>query len=181
GGVGEGDGDTGFPNAISADGRYVAFMSRAANLVLPDVNGDGDVYVYDRQTLVTERVDVSSTGVQLTPSVENIYMTPDARFVTFLSKVSDSPGDLDIADDVFVRDRIAGTTERISVGTGGVELPGEVFGFEWNISDDGRYVIFDSTDSNGVVPGDTNGLDDIFLHDRQTGATQLVSLTAADA
>jgi len=80
--------------------------------------------------------------------------------------------------DIFVRDRLLGTTERVSLSSSGEE--GDVNGGSSNpvISADGRYVVFDSTCSN-LVGGDTNESRDIFLHDRQDHSTIRVSLTSS--
>ena len=77
--------------------------------------------------------------------------------------------------DIFVRDLGAGTTKRISVATDGTQANG--FSRSPSISADGRYVAF-ASDATNLVPGDTNGRTDIFLHDRQKAATFRVSLGA---
>jgi Tol biopolymer transport system component len=83
------------------------------------------------------------------------------------------PGDTNFLHDVFVRDRLAGTTERVSVGTGNVQGNGPSGGAA--ISGDGRYVAFFSGATN-LVPGDTNGVSDVFVRDRLNGTTERVSL-----
>jgi len=80
--------------------------------------------------------------------------------------------------DAFLRDRVAGTTEMVSLGPGGVQAAGEsVLGA---VSDDGRYVAF-GTDAANLVAGDLNALPDVFVRDRQNGSTQLVSVDSAGA
>ncbi|BBH70112.1 hypothetical protein ACTI_67970 [Actinoplanes sp. OR16] len=131
--------------------------------------------------VTTERVTVSSDGVQADGfnivDVPNGVASDDGRFVVFDSFAANLvPGDTNDAIDVFVRDRRAGTTERVSVSSGGVQ--GDGVSVLSAISGDGRYVVFGSEASN-LVPGDTNGYGDIFLHDRQTGATERVSVSTA--
>jgi hypothetical protein len=75
--------------------------------------------------------------------------------------------------DMFVRDRVNGTTERASVASNAAQGDGE--SYSPSISADGRYVVFYSLSDN-LVAGDTNGAADVFVHDRQTGATERVSV-----
>ena len=84
------------------------------------------------------------------------------------------PGDTTGGEDqdLFVHDRHNGTTRRVSIGLGGAEANGT--SFDPALSADGRFVVFNSGASN-LVPGDTNGTNDVFLHDLQTGATRRVS------
>ena len=109
-----------FPS-ISADGRFVAFLSYASNLVAGDTNGTGDVFVRDRQSGTTERVSVrTSTGAQANAYSGMCSISGDGRLVAFESAASNLVvGDSNTTDDVFVRDRTAGTTVRVSVSTGG--------------------------------------------------------------
>ena len=166
--------------AISADGRYVAFYSRAPNLVSGDTNGVCDVFVHDRQTGTTERVNVDSAGNQAddpTDYCRRPAISADGRYIAFVSLASNLvPDDTNDSTDIFVRDRLTHTTERVSVGSAGNQA--DAGGNPPAISADGRYVAFESPSSN-LVPGDTNGYSDIFVHDRQTGATERVSVDSA--
>ena len=156
-------------SAISADGRFVAFLSLADNLVAGDTNGFEDIFVHDRQTGATERVTVNSSGGETTCDVPPNLCTStgaisaDGRFVTFSSKVSNLvAGDTNADYDIFVHDRQTGATTRVSVDSGGNE--GNSSSFDLDISGDGRFVAFDSFASN-LVAGDTNGHGDVFFHD----------------
>jgi Tol biopolymer transport system component len=162
--------------AISGDGRVVAFDSVATTLVPNDTNKDDDVFVRDRNTGATERVSVSTAGEQGNDSSGRPSVDGDGNLVAFDSnatKLVDHDGNHQM--DVFVRDRAAGTTERISVssdekqGDGGSNSP--------SISDDGRYVAFISTSTN-LVPGDTNGTNDVFVRDLVAGTTELESVSS---
>ena len=167
-----------FSPTISADGRFVAFESIANNLVVDDTNFL-DVFVHDRNTGITERVSVSSTGTQVNQS--DIFYTPsisaDGRFVAFQSSASNLVvGDTNGTSDVFVHDRSTGITERVSVSSTGAQVNAP--SHDSSLSADGRFVAFTSG-SMDLVNGDTNDATDIFLHDRNTGITELVSVTSA--
>ncbi len=159
--------------AISGDGRYVAFLSRARNLVADDKNGRDDVFVHDRKTNQTTRVSRSSGGMESSGDSYSPAISANGRYVAFRSHGSNLvDGDTNANSDVFVYDRIAGKTIRVSVSSGGGQAN------DWSsapsLSADGRYVAFQSWASN-LVGGDTNGLSDIFVHDRTTGQTNRVS------
>jgi Tol biopolymer transport system component len=161
--------------AVSADGRFVVFSSSATNLVPGDTNGDDDVFVRDRKAGTTRRASVGPGGVQGDNHSYDPAMSWDGRFVAFTSFASNLAPGVGISgrSDVFVRDRRARTTTRVSVGPGGVLGIGGSYGPA--ISADGRLVAFESFAAN-LVPDDTNDLTDIFVHDRQTGTTRRVSV-----
>jgi hypothetical protein len=162
--------------SISADGRYVAFSSLAPNLVATDSNGVEDVFVRDRASGTTELVSLDSSGAQGNAASTCYWISGDGRYVTFHSTASNLvAGDTNASRDVFVRDRLNGTTERVSVDSSGAQ--GNAFSFGGMISADGRYVAFESTASNLVV-GDTNGKSDVFLRDRQTTTTERLCIGA---
>ena len=169
-----------FP-AITADGRYVVFTSRATNLVQNDTNNAEDVFLHDRYTRTTERVSTDSAGGQgngNSGSWGAAISIDDGRYVAFASDATNLvPGDTNAQPDMFVRDRTTGVTERVSVDSAGNEANGLNF---WGpaISGDGRYVAFTSSATN-LVLNDTNGQDDIFVHDRSTGITERVNVDSA--
>jgi Tol biopolymer transport system component len=177
GGV-QGNSDSILP-AISADGRYVVFYSAAGNLVVGDSNGVYDVFLRDRQTGTTERVSVATGGAQGNGASVNPVVSSDGRYVAFSSSATNLvAGDTNGVDDIFVRDRQTGTTERVSVATGGAQGTGGCD--QPSISADGRFVAFWSAAPN-LVAGDTNGIRDIFVRDRQTGTTERVSVATGGA
>ncbi len=162
------------PQDISADGRYVAFISRATNLVPNDTNGAQDIFVRDIQDGKTTRVSIATGGTEGNDTSNGVRISDDGRYVAFYSWATNLvAGDTNGQPDVFVHDRQTGTTERVSVATGGGQANDQSRGIA--ISGDGRYVAFRSWATN-LVPGDTNGEPDIFVHDRQTGATERVSV-----
>jgi len=166
-----------FDPSISARGRRLAFWSYASDLVEGDTNGATDVFFHDRRTGETERVSVGSEGAE--GDGDSFYPSISARggrFVSFVSFASNLVGnDTNDRRDVFVHDRKTGETERVSVGSGGVQ--GNDTSFYGSISANGRFVAFDSAASN-LVQGDTNGATDVFVHDRKTGETERVSLSS---
>jgi hypothetical protein len=165
------------PTDISADGRYTVFYADSA-FVAGDTNGGSDAFVYDRVLDTVERVSVASGGVQANAGSEFASITPDGRFVAFTSTSSNLvANDTNGQRDVFVHDRLTGTTERVSVTSNGTQLNG---GSQLpTISDDGRYVAFHGLATNGV--SDTNGTDDAFVFDRQTDTLVRLSSTSTGA
>jgi archaellum component FlaF (FlaF/FlaG flagellin family) len=162
--------------AITGDGRYMAFSSHASNLVIGDTNNAWDIFVHDRQTGTTERVSIASDGTQANSEADGPAITPDGRYVTFRSYASNLViGDTNNAWDIFIHDRQTGETERVSIASDGTQANGRSYSAA--ISDDGRYLTFPSNASN-LVPNDTNEKRDIFLHDRQTGTTERISIAA---
>jgi len=165
----QGTGDSGAWGrpAISANGRYVAFESFAANLVTDDTNNRADIFFRDRQASTTTRVSLGNTGNQANGSSFQPAISGDGRYVAFESDATNLvSGDTNAANDVFVRDRqAAGSTTRVSVATGGAEANGA--SYQPAMSSDGRYVAFHSEATN-LVSGDTNGATDVFVRDRDT-------------
>lgn len=166
--------------ALSADGRFVAFWSWAKNLVPDDGNAatTEDVFVRDRLAGTTERVSVDSAGAQGSgaSSLAAPAISLDGRFVAFATSVAGLvAGDSNGLFDVFVRDTLLRTTERVSVSTAGGEGDGATYSVP-SISGDGRFVAFGSLATN-LVPADTNGAYDVFLHDRgpDAGVATLVA------
>ena len=169
--------DNVFAPAINADGRYVAFHSRASNLVADDTNGNEDIFVYDRDTDTIERVSVGAGDVEGNSHSVSPSISADGRYVVFNSDASNLvANDTNGQTDIFVYDRDTDTIERVSIGTGSVEANGS--SFTPAISADGRYVVFVSGASN-LVADDTNGNDDIFVYDRDTDTIERVSVGAS--
>ena len=174
-------------SSIDADGRVVAFRSYAPNLVFGDWNGLADVFVRARGSAWTERVNVSTEGKAADGATFRGMLSGDGRYVGFRSRADNLvPGDTNEALDVFVRDRVTGTTRRVSVASDGTEADASDFDHGWRasffmsrpfLSENGRYAAFTSRAPN-LVEGDDNGKADVFVHDLWTGRTIRVSLTA---
>jgi Tol biopolymer transport system component len=161
---------------ISADGRHVVYTSADDGLVPGDLISPQDVFVTDLDTGVIERVSISSTGGEGTARNGAAAVSADGRIVVFWSRATELvAGDTNGQDDIFVRDRDAGTTTRVNLSPGGDEASG---GGSWHvtISDDGRFVAYTS-DATNLVDGDANGEGDVFSFDRETGISRLHSLT----
>lgn len=178
--------------AISGDGRYVAFSSSADNLVDGDTNDSPDVFVHDLTTGQTTRVSLASDRGQAAFTedgcgtlrgchAESISLSDDGRYVAFDSFADNlAPGDTPYEDDVFVHDRWAETTVLASVGTDGQSGtgPARKAKFQSAMSDDGRFVTFES-DKVNLVGYDNNDVVDVFVRDLRHARTMRVSVAAA--
>jgi hypothetical protein len=166
---------------ISGDGRWVVFASLSGKLVPNDVNGARDVFVHDRATGSIEAVSVSSTGVFGNSDSYFPSISDDGRYVAFVSFADNlDPGDvLPGVFDVFVRDRIAGTTELISRSSAGA--PGDKESMPGSISADGRHVAFMSYATNLTPEGGTPLKSELFVRDLDTDTTELVSVDLGGA
>jgi tricorn protease-like protein len=164
----------------------VAFDSSASNLVPGDNNDARDIFVHNRKSGKTKRVNVRSNGNEaeggeisfpggsfsLGSSAPSI--SPNGRFVAFQSVATNLvTGDDNGEDDIFVHDRKNGKTKRVSVRSNGTESDGR--NFSPSISADGLLVAFWSNATN-LVGGDINGDDDVFVHNRENGKTKRVSV-----
>jgi len=157
-----GDGHSTFP-VLSADGSTIAFESVATNLVAGDTNGARDIFVHDLATGLTERVSVSSAGVQGNSFSNTAGLSSDGRYVSFFSSATTLvAGDSNGVGDVFVHDRVTHVTTRASLSTGGAQADNQSQGPA--ISNDGRVIAWESKATN-LVPGDTNDRVDIFVRD----------------
>lgn len=166
------NGPSGDPS-LSADGRYVAFLSLANNLDARDRNFLLDVYVKDRVTGAVTLVSISESGAQGITDAATPAMSADGRFVAFMVR-GIPPAPTSGPAVVYVHDRLTGETEWVSKDVTGGAPDGVVF--EPAISGDGRYLSYYSWATDLVV-GDVNNLQDLFYHDRATGETRLVSVT----
>ncbi len=177
--------------ALSGDGNYVAFASDATNLVSGDTNGVRDVFLRDVAGATTTRVSVATGAVQATGGASRTpAISSDGRYIAFASDATNLvPNDTNGTTDVFVYNRVAGTTTRMSVSSSGAQgvdatdptVTGSALGsFNPTISSDGRYVAFASL-ANNLAPGDNigqynlngsgNGAVNIYVMDRDTAAT----------
>ena len=165
------------PPSFSADGRFVTFASAASNLVTEDTNGASDIFLHDRLTGETSRVSVASDGTQGNNFTHYPSISANGRFVGFFSGSNNLVADdTNGKFDIFVHDRQTSKTTRVSVASDGTQgNNSSPFYSPPSFSADGRFVTFASAASN-LVTEDTNGASDIFLHDRQTGETSLVSV-----
>ncbi len=162
---------------ISENGRYVTFSTFATNLdlVIDDTNVVSDIFLHDFVTKETKRVSLSTQGTQgnfssYAPSISN-----DGRFITYYSAATNLvPSDTNGVNDIFIVDTETNITELISLST--VGLQGNGNSSYPSISGNGRYVVY-ASDATNLVPNDTNGSRDIFLFDRITKETKLISIS----
>ncbi|AGL17458.1 hypothetical protein [Actinoplanes sp. N902-109] len=165
-----------YSQGISADGRYAAFVGWSPDLVADDDQAYG-LFLRDLQTGVTTRETPNAADGGNGYELHQATMSPDARWITFESKVNTLvPGDANDSMDIFVRDRVTGTIELVSLATDGSQANGDSWGE--HVADGGRCVTFTSAATN-LVPGDTNGKDDIFVRDLAAGTTTRVSVDHA--
>lgn len=163
--------------SISSNGGFVAFDSMATNLVLGDSNGVTDIFIHESTTGLTEILTLNTAGVPGNGHSTNPSISSNGRYIAFHSEANDLVvADTNIWKDVFVHDRLTGITERVSVSSFGAEGNGDSVNAA--ISADGRFVAFESI-ANSLVASDSNGAWDIFVHDRNTGSTERVSIGAA--
>ena len=154
--------------ALSANGRCVVFESRATNLVPGDTNGVFDIFVFELESRTTTRVSVAGGGAQANGPSSAPAISDDCRFVVFESDATNLVAGTMSGTQVYLRDRISGSTSLASVSTAGVAANAPAL--RPVISGDGRYVAFVSVASN-LVAGDTNGCADVFTHDAVAGVT----------
>jgi Tol biopolymer transport system component len=163
-----------FTSPISADGRYLVFYSAATNLVAGDTNGSDDVFVRDLIAGTTELVSVTTAGVAVTGHSRVASISDDGSIVAFVTAANLSGSDPTM-NDVYLRDRGAGTTTRLSYGAGFTQPNGNIF--NPSMSGDGRFVTVRTSASN-IVAGDTNGVDDIVVWSVDTGIPVLATVDA---
>ena len=167
----KGDGASRAP-AISADGRFVAFVSGATNLSPAKPDPVDGVFLRDLQRGTTTLVSQSSTGQPADAGSDSPAISADGRVVAFASDATNlAAGDADGLTDVFARDVVAGTTVLVSgagvaTETGGSSQP--------SISGDGAIVAFSST-ATALHPDDSDPLSDVYARNLRTGALSLVS------
>jgi len=161
---------------VSNDGRYVVFLGRQ----LDGSTGYIDVYVRDRATGTTELISVNNDGSPGTgnKSASQISISGDGRYVAFISNSADIvSSDTNGVEDVFVRDRVTGVTQRVSIASDGTQANGKSGGNYrgTDISTNGRYIVFSSS-ANNLIPNDTNDKPDLFIHDQVNSTTKRVNL-----
>ena len=173
-GGGEGNGIS-LGSTLSDDGRYVAFMSAASDLVAGDTNLFADVFVYDRNTLTTTLVSVDTAGGPANGASDSAMIAGGGRYVVFASDATDLvAGDTNGASDVFRRDLLTNTTIRVSLSSAGAQIV-DGDSFEPSVADDGSRIEFGS-DSPSIVASDLNDSDDVFVRNVTTSTTTRVSV-----
>ena len=155
---------------ISADGRFVIFESESDNLVSDDTNECPDIFRHDLLTGQTIRVSVDPDGNQWDSASSSFSASENGRYIVYDHYRNSYEGPM----DVYIYDVYTQQTSLVSISSEGT--PGEGISYGPTISENGRYVVFTSKASN-LVQNDNNGFGDVFLHDRQTGETRLISIS----
>lgn len=175
-GTAGGNGDS-FPIALSTNGQFALFESRANNLIAGDTNNAADIFLRDLNSGETLLVSISTNGIPGNGASRSAVMTPDGRYVAFVSEASNLVvGDSNRIADVFLRDVQASTTTLVSVGarsTNAASLVPLNSSESPQLTPDARYIAFSSTATN-LVPG-VRTVGDIYLHDRIAGTNIWVS------
>lgn len=169
---------------ISGDGRFVAFPSYSSRLVEGDLNASPDTFVRDLGAGTTRLVSASTEGTQqicaevpglsILGCVGPTSISHNGRYISF---VSGAPNlvvpDTNLQPDLFLKDMRTGVLRRVSVSSEGVESNGRVG--QAVMSQDGRFILFDS-DASNLVADDTNGVKDVFLRDLKRDTTDRISI-----
>lgn len=171
--VGEADGDS-YDPTISADGRYMAFVSSATNLVPGDSNGKSDVFLFDRTTGILARASLGASGQEPNADSSAPRIGGGSEPVVGFTNAATNMGWTTLYDTVYVRDIAAGVTTAVSLGPGGTASDGP--SYIGSVSPDGRYVVYSSFAHN--VGPDSNWGDDVFRFDRVTGTTITISVNS---
>ena len=159
--------------SISSNGRVVAFLSDASNLVPNDTNATTDAFIYDVDTGTLQRVSVSSSGAESNGTTTGVSISANGRYVAFTSAGTNLvAGDTEGYVDVFVRDLLTNTTVRASATSTGSGFAG--LNRAPTISGDGRYVVFESESS---AQRQVTGSDfDIYRKDMETGEVRQIDI-----
>ncbi|MBK8987631.1 MAG: PD40 domain-containing protein [Chloroflexi bacterium] len=158
----------------SYDGRFIVYASDATNLVPGDSNDVRDIMLYDRVTKETRLISRPVGGGQSSGLSNPARISADGRYIVFRSFASNLvPNDSNGTADIFVYDRISESLEMVSVSSTGQQANAE--GKDPAICGDGRYIVFTSEATN-LVPIPHNGQRQVFLRDRLTQTTHLVTV-----
>ena len=164
-----------FSPSISGDGKIITYYSYAKNLVSGDTNNSTDVFARDLNTNKTILVSSSATGVYGNGESASPIVSRNGKFVAFDSKATNiTTLSTNNKRQVYVKNLSTGEIDIVSINNAG--LAGNQDSFLPSISNDGRYVAFASYASN--LPSANANKYDIYIHDRQTNTTELVSVGA---
>jgi len=157
-----------FSPSINGRGRYIGYISVAANLVPDDTNGCADIFIFDFSSATTRRINISTDMEQADQAAGECDLDRSGRFVAFSSAASNlAPNDTGKHADIFLRDRQERVTSRINLAPDGMQADGLSSDDRGGVSinADGRFVAFRSVSTN-LVAGDANNKADIFIYDR---------------
>jgi len=156
---------------ISADGRYVVFKTNYAHSVA-DTNNGVDAYVRDLQTGILELAIVGTNGLAASVGSDCVSLSADGRYAAVVARGTNlGPGGSSTIFLAYVRDRLLGTNEMVSLDTGG--NPADQGCIAAIVSRDGQYALFSTKSTMGT--SDSNTRYDIFRRNRAAGVTEIVS------
>ena len=151
--------------ALSADGRYTVFASDASNLVAGDTNGVRDIFLFDSQTSLVRRLNLSQQGVQATAPSEHPTLSGNGRQAAFASDAANLViGDVNGFTDLFAVDTLTGAIALQTLAADGTQANGS--SFRPMLSHTGRFLVFESTATNLVAGGTAPGVSHVYLRDR---------------
>jgi len=169
-----------YSGALSANGRMVGFVSNASNLVPNDTNNATDAFIHNLDTCETSMVSINANGDQTIGIQDRVALSEDGHLVVFASTASNLvPGDGNSVSDIFFRDMISNTVQRISVGPGGADSNSASVMSQ--MTPDGNWIVFSSSATNlqSLVPVPGGLIDQVYVFNRQTGLNEVVSLGIA--
>lgn len=181
GGEGKGGDANSTEPSISADGRYIAFTSRAKNLSPAAKRGQRQVYVRDLRAKTTTLVSrASGAGAVADQSSNQPSISADGRYVAFRSGAENLSAEDTAGSDIFVRDLLTGTTELVSRASGAAGAGADEYSTAPSISADGRHVAFESN-ANNLSADDADAITDVFVRDLDLAVTELISRASGAA
>ena len=156
-----GNGPSSETNIGGDGGQFIVFKTEASNLSPLDDNNQADIYMHDRRARTTILVSIGNDGSIGNSGSNNPVITENGQFVAFDSRSTNMvPNDTNDRPDVFLRDLFAGTTRLMGRSKQGVQAE---FGSKLpDITAAGEFIVFESK-SGGLVPGDINGVTDVFV------------------
>lgn len=156
--------------SITTDGRYTSFASDAADLVSGDSNGTRDIFLFDQQNNLVRRLSLSQQGAQANGASNNPAISGNGRYVAFSSDATNLVlGDVNGFTDIFIVDTITGAISLQSVATGGTQANSS--SFRPSVSQDGRYLVFESSATNLASSATATGVTHIYLRDRDVSGS----------
>ena len=157
------------------DGRYTVYASDATNLVTGDGNAKRDVFIYDQQTQTIRRLSVSQQGTEGNGASQSPFISSDSTSVAFSSEATNLIlGDTNGFSDIYVVKSFTGEISRVNVRDDGTQANGS--SFRPALSQDGQFVVFESTATNLIAGGTTTGVTHIYRRDHTAGTIALVSV-----
>jgi Tol biopolymer transport system component len=160
--------------AISNDGRWLAFRSEADDLVEGDFNHTADVFLHDLRNGITALVSATNQAVSADRASNLPSPSGDGAFVGFISQATDlDEGSFNGTWDLYIYAQDSRQVKLASIGFDGRAATGPS---SWpDLSEGGEMIVFVSAADN-LVDNDVNGVDDIFLDQREAGLITRINL-----